>query len=235
MMEESDRKHTSSPNVAAKRERVKKKIASQVIPVFLDKGYENTTIKDIENVTGLKAGSIYNLFEDKYDILKECFILIYGSAFELSRQNFKEDTDVIESIAFPLALELYAASTDSTIAQLIDDGYRSRLIMEEIVKMKTEWITAFTDMTSTPIDGTMVRHNMLAVVGAISNFTSEYRYNPHKGYSVELRSVLRIFCTLFNLQCDNVDEIVKKTTKKLGNGDFSIEIIQNCLDISDKK
>lgn len=234
MVDKSDIKHTS-PNITAKREKIKRKIASQIIPVFLEKGYENTTIKEIENVTGLKAGSIYNLFEDKYDILRECFVLIYSSAFELSRQNFKEDTDVVESIALPLALELYATSSDTTIAQLIDDGYRSRSIMEEIIRMKIQWIRDFTEFTSTPIDDAMLRHNMLAVVGAISNFTSEYHYNPHTDYSKELHTVLTIFCTLFHIPCNNIDDIVKNTVKKLGTDNFNLNIIQTCLDITNDK
>ncbi len=225
----SNAKH-SSPVVKAKREKAKKRIASQVLPMFFDKGYDNTTIKDIEQVTGLKAGSIYNLFEDKYDILRECFRLVYGSAFNLSKEMLNKEADVVSSLAFPLALELFAASSDPTIAQLIDEGYHSRVILEDIIRIKTEWVRDFTILTATPLNGEL-RHNMLAVIGAIGNYASEYRYNPHKDYSKELKTVLTIFCTLFEIPCGHIDRIAEDMVNELGTGNFDFHLIQNSIDL----
>ncbi|MFA6952713.1 MAG: TetR/AcrR family transcriptional regulator [Candidatus Methanomethylophilaceae archaeon] len=211
---EAEPKHTSSL-VLAKRDKAKRTIAAEVIPIFLEKGYDNTTIKDIENATGMKVGSIYNLFEDKYDILRECFVVIYGSAFDLSREQFDSNADVVSALAFPLALELLAVSSNKKIAQLIDEGHRSRNIMLEIHRMKCEWIMSFSNFASFPIKKDDVRRNMLAVVGELGSFASDYRYNPHKGYSKELKVLLKTFCALFDLPMENIDAVVEATVNKL--------------------
>ncbi len=41
--------------------------------LFNEVGYEQTTIADIQRITGLTTGSIYHLFQNKYDILRATY------------------------------------------------------------------------------------------------------------------------------------------------------------------
>lgn len=45
-------------------------IYKTAIKLFLEYGFDNTTIEDISRATGMSAGSIYHFFDNKKDILK---------------------------------------------------------------------------------------------------------------------------------------------------------------------
>ncbi|MDD6039172.1 MAG: TetR/AcrR family transcriptional regulator [bacterium] len=50
-------------------EETEKKIVDQAFELFVQKGYENTSVQDIINATGLSKGAIYHHFDSKESIL----------------------------------------------------------------------------------------------------------------------------------------------------------------------
>lgn len=68
-------------------------ILSAAIPLFAEKGYENTTIDDIAEKAEFGKGTIYNYFGSKEDIywgiLEEIFQSYYESIQEIDEQNEK--------------------------------------------------------------------------------------------------------------------------------------------------
>ena len=210
-----------SESIRKKREKARIDIAQKATTVFVQKGYLNTTIHDLEEITGLKAGSIYNLFADKEDILKEAVMITYSAAFEYSATQVPSETDPVTSMAFPVAIELFGASSNPTFAELLDESHHFRSIVDAVIKMKTDWVGQFLKNNGIKIPTQIVEYNMLVFVSAIGGFISEYRYNPHKYYRRELTTLMEIFCTLFQLTDITVDRVVDETIKKLGDGDFN--------------
>jgi AcrR family transcriptional regulator len=51
----------------------REKIMDAAIKLFSDKGYNNVSMRDIADMVGIKAGSIYNHFPSKHDILKSLY------------------------------------------------------------------------------------------------------------------------------------------------------------------
>lgn len=68
-------------------------ILSAAVPLFAEKGYENTTIDDIAEKAEFGKGTIYNYFGSKEDIywgiLEEIFQSYYESLQEIDKQNAK--------------------------------------------------------------------------------------------------------------------------------------------------
>jgi TetR/AcrR family transcriptional regulator, transcriptional repressor for nem operon len=56
-----------------KAERTRQLIIEKTAPLFNKKGFDGTTLSDIEKVTGLTKGSLYGNFRDKDEIASEAF------------------------------------------------------------------------------------------------------------------------------------------------------------------
>ena len=117
------------PSVKEKRELARKQITEVSLELFLEKGYEETTTRDIINKAGILNGSLYNRFKSKDEILisivKEATEEILENAMEL----LKRENNLLLAASFPAALELNMASKWRTsYTRSIADGTRYRCI-----------------------------------------------------------------------------------------------------------
>ena len=112
------------PSVKEKRELARKQITEVSLELFLEKGYEETTTRDIINKAGILNGSLYNRFKSKDEILisivKEATEEILENAMEL----LKRENNLLLAASFPAALELNMASKWRTVANLIYEVQR---------------------------------------------------------------------------------------------------------------
>lgn len=112
------------PSVKEKRELARKQITEVSLELFLEKGYEETTTRDIINKAGILNGSLYNRFKSKDEILisivKEATEEILENAMEL----LKRENNLLLAASFPAALELNMASKWHTAANLIYEVHR---------------------------------------------------------------------------------------------------------------
>lgn len=67
----------------------KEDIISKAMSIFWTKGYEGTTMMDIQQATGLLKGSLYNSFKSKENL----FLLCLEKYASNSRQNFYTEGD----------------------------------------------------------------------------------------------------------------------------------------------
>jgi TetR/AcrR family transcriptional regulator, transcriptional repressor for nem operon len=57
----------------SKAERTRQFIIEKTAPLFNSKGFDGTSLNDLQEATGLTKGSLYGNFEDKEDIAREAF------------------------------------------------------------------------------------------------------------------------------------------------------------------
>lgn len=57
-----------------KAERTRKHILEKAAPLFNKKGFDGTSLADLENVTGLTKGALYGNFQDKETLAGEAFL-----------------------------------------------------------------------------------------------------------------------------------------------------------------
>lgn len=79
------------------------------LDLFLEKGYEKTTITDIMEKAHLSKGGMYHHFASKEDILEAVII----KAMEEEEQDFIKQTDEVATLAEKLALFFYPVTTHS--------------------------------------------------------------------------------------------------------------------------
>ncbi|MTI67260.1 MAG: TetR/AcrR family transcriptional regulator [Firmicutes bacterium] len=73
-----------------KKKRTRKKILEVSKKLFLDKGYDKTTSKEIAKRSGLGVGTVYNYFESKADI----FLAIMSEEFGIEEKYNLDEIDI---------------------------------------------------------------------------------------------------------------------------------------------
>lgn len=192
------RKETS-PYIAEKRRKMRIKMSAKIIPIFLERGYEATTIKDIEAITGLKSGSIYNLFDGKIDILKCCISLGYEAAYQYTYKKYEEYGDILSAMTYVHGLELRISSNDRKVAELMSHIYRDNSIMNVVVNHKVKWYNELKNKFDLNFIESDVRNKIIAIQGCKGGFITEYASGERSGYADETLIITNIFNCLFEI------------------------------------
>ena len=73
-------------------------VLQQAMHIFWEKGYEQTSIQDIVAVTGLKPGSLYNLYGNKEGLFKAVLDLYATEALKVAKEVLYGSNDGVENI-----------------------------------------------------------------------------------------------------------------------------------------
>lgn len=95
--------------VTKKPEERKLEISEAALELFLEKGYENVSVKDITTKVNVAAGLFHYYFHSKEDVLMECVRLDRQKfIIELNQlKYFSEDKSAIEKINYLLSVVLH--------------------------------------------------------------------------------------------------------------------------------
>jgi len=104
---------------------------------FLERGYTNTTMKDIAKKSQLSIGSVTNLYGSKEDILCGLVELVIERQFEVTGQLLKGTTDDrILLYATETVLQLHIAEMNENLRELYRNAYSfsktSELLQQKI-------------------------------------------------------------------------------------------------------
>lgn len=114
-------------------------ITSRSIELFLSKGYEETTMRMIQDATGLHSGSIYYVINGKEGILLMISEGFIGDIMCRSSRIARELGDPRLNILLPPAFLLYSSACSKCMSRLIGQMFRTDCVMDLITSMATEW------------------------------------------------------------------------------------------------
>lgn len=105
-------------------EKVKSKVLHAAARLFLDKGYSNSTVKEIAAVAGVNIGSLVHVFKNKENIMCELVKYVLECQFETTSKLIKGKTeDKILFYAAETTLQLYMAENSEHIRELYSVAY----------------------------------------------------------------------------------------------------------------
>ena len=121
----------------SRSEKVRSKVLHAAAKLFLEKGYVNSTMKEISSLAGVNYGSMMFVFRSKEDILSELVGIVLDSQFESTARFLKGKTeDKILFYAAETTLQLYMAESSEHIRELYTLSYSqsasSNIIYEKI-------------------------------------------------------------------------------------------------------
>jgi AcrR family transcriptional regulator len=106
---------------AAKR----KEICDIATKLFVEKGFEKTTTRDIAKASGINSSSLYYYFEDKEAILYEILIEIMNDSLEQMREIERSDMSLKEKVFTIIKLHTEIYGIDPIRMELIVHNQKS--------------------------------------------------------------------------------------------------------------
>lgn len=107
-----------------KFEQAKSQILHCAAKMFLENGYQDTTMAELAKEAGVSYGKLFRVFEDKEDILCELVSHVLERQFETTKRIVSDKTD--DKILFYAAettLQLYMAESSEHIRELYSVSY----------------------------------------------------------------------------------------------------------------
>ena len=101
----------------------RKKILSASIKVFLEKGYEGATAKEIADLAGISSGSPFSLFGNKEGVLLELVRMMFSGQFDLAESLIGEDADPLLLYGVETALQLHITELSQQLRELYVMAY----------------------------------------------------------------------------------------------------------------
>ncbi len=123
---------------------VRKQVVTTALKLFLEKGYAETTLREISASAGVSYGSIYHHFSDKEGIFLELVL----DGFERTQLLADDELSSQQSAYLRLALKwaglIQAASANLRVAELLAVAYGSwkitRVLMEVSTARHRDWL-----------------------------------------------------------------------------------------------
>ena len=110
--------------IHARQERARSLVLHAAASLFLEKGYTNTTLKELAEASGVNYGSLTFAFRSKENILSELVGFVLDMQFETAERLTKEITeDKILFYAAETTLQLYLAESSEHIRELYTLSY----------------------------------------------------------------------------------------------------------------
>jgi AcrR family transcriptional regulator len=127
----------------SRSEKVRSRVLHAAAKLFLDKGYVNSTMKEISSLAGVNYGSMMFVFRSKEEILSELVGIVLDGQFESTARLLVGKTeDKILFYAAETTLQLYMAESSEHIRELYTLSYSqsasSNIIYEKITMKLVE-------------------------------------------------------------------------------------------------
>lgn len=101
----------------------RKKILSASIKVFLEKGYEGATAKEIADLAGISSGSPFSLFGNKEGVLLELVRMMFSGQFDLADSLIGEEADPLLLYGVETALQIHITELSWQLRELYVMAY----------------------------------------------------------------------------------------------------------------
>ncbi|MEL7221281.1 MAG: TetR/AcrR family transcriptional regulator [Bacteroidota bacterium] len=114
---------------------VRKNIIRAARKLFMRQGYENTTVRQIKDVAGVKIGTLYHFYRNKEDIFAVIVSESFFRVLERTRRLTNDNTSL--DIAAELAWHVYTMVLHAQSAELYLVSYNSIKISEQLLSDQT--------------------------------------------------------------------------------------------------
>jgi AcrR family transcriptional regulator len=115
---------------------VRKKIIRAARKLFMQQGYDSTTVRQIKEAAGVKIGTLYHFYQNKEDIFA---VIVSESFFRVLERTKKltQDNKLLH-LAAELAWHVYTMVLHAQSAELYLVSYNSQKIGNQLLKDQTE-------------------------------------------------------------------------------------------------
>ena len=125
-------------NTHSRQDAVRSKVLHAAAKLFLQKGYTNSTLREIAALSGVKYGSISFAFKGKENIISELVGAVIECQYEATERLIRGKTeDKLLLYASEITLQLYMAESSEHIRELYTTSYSMQSPSDTIYKNVT--------------------------------------------------------------------------------------------------
>jgi AcrR family transcriptional regulator len=186
--------------------------------LFAKRGYDKTTTRQIAEAAGILNGSLFHLFPTKEDILKGVMVSIYDEALEEAERYLKGNKDIIITVGYPAALELYAAYKGSRASELLYEAHSSWKVMYGLVDRSIDWMESRLNGFESEGEKERYRLDYILIWGCLGALISECYHGQPRGFDPALKSILKVICSLNGISIEDADSVDTKLGEMIRNG-----------------
>lgn len=194
-------------------------ITQRSLELFLRHGYEETTMRMIQDATGLHSGSIYYVINGKEGILLLISEGFVGDIMCRSSRIARELNDPRLNVLLPPAFILYASTESKCISRLLGQMFRTDSVLWLISSMAGEWASRIESLPDVDLNSALP-----FVYGGIGSMI---------GTGIELNKGIRTMLPFLSAIIGNVEQeivdLIEKSVKdeKLPFYDLDITLIDS--------
>ena len=194
-------------------------ITQKSLELFLKHGYEETTMRMIQDATGLHSGSIYYVINGKEGILLLISEGFVGDVMCRSSRIARELNDPRLNVLLPPAFILYASTESKCMSRLLGQMFRTDSVLWLISSMAGEWASRIESLPNVDLNSSLP-----FVYGGIGSMI---------GTGMELNKGIRTMLPFLSAIIGNVEqeivELIEKSVKdeKLPFYDLDITLIDS--------
>jgi AcrR family transcriptional regulator len=119
-------------------DRIRGLILATAKELFLEVGYEKTTIRKIVERSGVSSGSIYHWYKNKDEIFQALMNGLMKSAQRVIHKNLQQTSAVFQYVAF-MSIELEAMEADLVLRGIYKAAYTSGAMFEPLVERHAQY------------------------------------------------------------------------------------------------
>ena len=193
-----------------RRECKRDDVARVAFELFMEQGYEKTTMRQIALRAKILNGSLYNLFTSKDDIFDYIVLRFMDMRHVRLSEMISDEKDLMFALALPYVTEMMACSENKRVAELMHEAYINWNTFNRIADLDTEWVEQIYGRFGVSFDMDSVRQTMVAFSGAFSKFIDRYLFTDDGNVHEDTRTLLIVLFTLLNIPVHNLDTLMQR-------------------------
>jgi len=206
---------------------LRRQVDKAAFTLFMDKGYDNTTMRMISDETGFGAGSLYNTFNGKEDILQDIVLGGYDVVIKEVKSFMKDDIDPLVAISFPMCVELYAASVNRRYAELLTVAHHTWPVFNAMVDRTVDWELNYIKEFDKDLTKEEMKDKLMLNGSILGYYVFKYHSEGPQDCREGITKCLKAFCILFGFSTkgleDKVEAIISLFKNELALGLFDIK------------
>jgi AcrR family transcriptional regulator len=209
------------------REVVRNKIIKTSRKLFLDQGYENTTVRQILKQAGLSTGSLYHFFKNKEEILlyalKDALLEISSLTDSMAVQY----NEPVLRYALGIALGTSEIFKSKHLFNFYSAIYKNESAENFMISLKVTRMKSLLNDLNLHFTDIEIHSRILAIHGAtralmLATINKQLSANLNDIYSL----IIKIALSEFNIPQKKINKIIELTTKIIQSKTLSKDLAE---------
>lgn len=195
---------------ASRKEELRQRIAKAAAEVFMEKGYEKTTMRQIATKAGILNGSLYNAFACKEDVFDYIISKISATMGRVYSGIIDEGDDFLHAAVLPVSLEIFATYRDPRLAELFHEAYSSWPIVNRMVSRQADWFSSVSERSNVRIPLEGLYRKLLLISGAVGRMIDRQHFTGDGSLEEDISTYVLLVMTMLNIPTYGVRDLTDR-------------------------